>query len=154
MSSVLNKIFKNKKDEEVKASVDVKVEKKDEVATKKSTTVVKDVKVVKASKSVSKNKKRVDSDAYKILLHPVITEKATDLTSLNKYIFAVPLTANKSEIKKKVENVYGVTPVKINIIKKEGKNVRYGRTRGRTKSWKKAIITLNSKDKLEIYEGV
>lgn len=98
--------------------------------------------------------KKEDPEAYKILLEPLITEKATDLAALGKYIFKVPVTTNKSEVIKKVENIYGVAPVKVNFVRKRGKFTRSGRVTGWTKDFKKAIVTLRPGDKIEIYEGV
>jgi len=84
----------------------------------------------------------------------MISEKATDLAQFNKYVFAVPFTVNKMEIKEKIVSIYGVKPIKINIVKKEGKSVRHGRHLGKKKNFKKAIITLAPSDKIEVYEGV
>jgi large subunit ribosomal protein L23 len=98
--------------------------------------------------------KKEDAVAYKILKSPVITEKVTDLMAQNKYVFAVPVTATKSEIVKKVANVYGVKPVKINVLSVKGKVVHRGRTYGQRKNWKKAIVTLPAGKKIEVYEGV
>ncbi len=92
--------------------------------------------------------------AYEILLKPVVTEKATNLASENKYVFEVSPRANKIEIKKAVKNVYGVEPLRVNIIKVSGKEIRSGRISGRTKDWKKAIVTLKPGEQIEIYEGV
>ncbi|NQT50038.1 50S ribosomal protein L23 [Candidatus Kuenenbacteria bacterium] len=101
-----------------------------------------------------KVEKRDDPQAYKVLIRPLVTEKATDLADLNKYCFVVPISTNKSEVAKKIINVYGVKPVKINFIRQKGKRVRHGRTFGKTKDYKKAIITLALEDKIDLYEGV
>lgn len=95
---------------------------------------------------------REEALASKILVRPVITEKATALGQNNKYVFEVAPGANKAEIKKAIEEVYGVRPVKINIVPVRGKEVRYGRARGKTKAWKKAIITLKEGERIELYE--
>jgi len=99
-------------------------------------------------------KKVQDPSIYKIISHPLISEKATELALLNKYVFVVPVEASKAQIKEKIKNLYGVEPKKINVISKEGKTVRYGRTYGQKKSFKKAIITLAAGEKIEVYEGV
>ena len=85
---------------------------------------------------------------------PIITEKVTDLNQLNKYVFEVPEKTSKSEVAKAVMNVYGVKPVKINVINVGGKRVRYGRRFGKTRSWRKAIVTLAASETIEVYEGV
>ncbi|MDD5032006.1 MAG: 50S ribosomal protein L23 [Patescibacteria group bacterium] len=89
-----------------------------------------------------------------MLLKPLVTEKATNLGVLNKYVFAVSPKANKIEIAEAIKAVYGVKPVGINIIKGEGKTVRSGRTFGKRKDWKKAIVALPAGKTIKIYEGV
>lgn len=130
-----------KKTDNTKQS-DVKVDEKEVKPVAKP--VVKPVKVTK----------KVDTNAYKVLSHPLISEKATDMAMENKYVFIVPITANKSEIQKTVTNIYGVKPVSVNIMKKRGKKVRYGRRFGHQKDMKKAVITLKPGQKIEVYEGV
>jgi len=98
--------------------------------------------------------KKTDNDIFKIISKPLITEKATDLTALNKYCFIVPVSVNKSEVIKAVINLYGVKPIRINFIKRRGRKVRYGHSSGETKTVKKAIVTLAADDKIELYEGV
>ncbi|MDD5290652.1 MAG: 50S ribosomal protein L23 [Patescibacteria group bacterium] len=89
-----------------------------------------------------------------MLLKPLVTEKATNLGVLNKYVFAVSQKANKIEIAEAIEAVYGVRPVKVNIMRAEGKTIRSGRTFGRRKDWKKAIVALPAGKTIKIYEGV
>jgi len=93
-------------------------------------------------------------NAYRILVKPVITEKAAILGHQNQYVFAVTAAANKIEIAKAVNEVYGIKPVDVNIVKMRGKKVRSGKVRGARKSWKKAIITLPAGKTIKIYEGV
>jgi len=102
----------------------------------------------------SADKEKKYGNAYRILVKPLVTEKATDLGSQNKYIFAVTAQANKIEITKAINEVYGIKPVAVNIIKMKGKRIRYGRISGRTKNWKKAIVTLPEGKSIKIYEGV
>jgi large subunit ribosomal protein L23 len=152
---LLNKILKTDNAEEKKADVDsvdkVKVEKKDKpvVSSEKKVAVKKTV-----SKSDKKAARRDDEKAYKVISHPLITEKATDLAQINKYVFAVPINVNKNEISKTIANIYGVKPLRVNVILKRGKKVRYGRRFGKTKDFKKAIVTLSPEDRIEVYEGV
>ena len=98
--------------------------------------------------------KKIDHDVFKVLSKPLITEKATDLTALNKYCFIVPVSVNNSEVIKAIINLYGVKPIQINFIKRRGRKVRYGHSSGETKMVKKAIVTLSADDKIELYEGV
>jgi len=155
--SLLNKVF-GKPEEEKKSAVKktdkVKVVAKAEAKESKQVVKAEEKKVESKPTAKKSDLQRDDVKAYKLLLKPVITEKATDLAAMNKYVFAVPVSATKSEVSKKIKNVFGVKAIKINMIKKSGKNVRYGRRAGRTKNWKKAIVTLAEGDKIEIYEGV
>ncbi|PKL72366.1 50S ribosomal protein L23 [Candidatus Kuenenbacteria bacterium HGW-Kuenenbacteria-1] len=90
-------------------------------------------------------------DAYRILVKPINTEKSTNLTALNQHVFEVTGNSNKIEIKKAIQAVYNVKPISVNIIKTKGKNVKHGKTKGKTKARKKAIITLKQGEKIENY---
>ncbi|MBT4277782.1 50S ribosomal protein L23 [Candidatus Falkowbacteria bacterium] len=92
--------------------------------------------------------------AYDVLVRPLITEKVTDMGAFNKYAFEISIKSNKQEVKKAVQEVYGVTPISVNIINTKGKKTRSGRRAGKRKDWKKAIITLKKGEKIEVYEGV
>lgn len=104
-----------------------------------------------SEKKVSSNK---SSQAYRVLVRPLISEKASHQQSLNQYFFAVALNANRIEVAKAVKDVYGVSPIKVNIIRSEGKARRIGSTIGRRKDWKKAIVTLPKGKTISLYEGV
>lgn len=93
-------------------------------------------------------KSKAAGSAPVVLIRPIITEKASELEKSNKYLFEV--SSNKIEIKKAIKELYGVQPIKVNIQKVPGKMVRYGRSQGRTKNWKKAIITLKPGEKIEL----
>jgi large subunit ribosomal protein L23 len=160
---ILNNIFSKKtEDKNKKAATDKKVEPKKELVKKveapKSTTlkVKEDVGKIEADKEVkSKKVKKEDSKlAFEVLIKPLITEKVTNLVSLNKYAFKVSNNANKVKIKRAIKALYGFEPLSVNIINERGKRVTYGRIKGKKSNWKKAIITLKAGDKLEIYEGV
>lgn len=108
-----------------------------------------------AAKSDTKGKKAVKrANAYKILLKPVVTEKATVSGIDNKYVFAVNVDSNKIEIAKAIEEVYGVKPTAVNIVAMKGKNKKMGRIAGKRKDWKKAVITLPKGKTIQVYEGV
>ena len=80
--------------------------------------------------------------AYDIILKPVITEGSMDATQEKKYTFKAAVDANKTEIKKAVEEIFGVDVKKVNVMNVNRKLKRLGRTQGRTASYKKAIVTL------------
>jgi len=95
------------------------------------------------------------SQAYRILARPLISEKASHQQTLNnQYFFIVAKNANKIEIAKAVKSAYGVTPLSVNVIRMEGKTSRRGRTIGKRKDWKKAIVTLPKGKTIALYEGV
>ena len=91
---------------------------------------------------------------YNILQRPVITEKSALLGESNKYTFEVHPDANKHQIKEAVEKAFKVNVVSVNIVHVPGKVRRVGRRQTLTRSWKKAIVTLQSGDKIELFEGV
>ncbi len=95
------------------------------------------------------------SNAYRVLVKPIISEKASHQQTLaNQYSFVVAIGANKIEIAKAVKAAYGIAPVKVNIVRVEGKSRRYGRTVGKRKDWKKAIVTLPAGKTIALHEGV
>ena len=90
-----------------------------------------------------------------IVLKPVITERSMDDLQAGKYTFKVAKDANKSEIKKAVEQLFGVEVAKVNTLNVNGRNKRVGRFFGKTSDWKKAIITLTADSKaIEFFEGM
>lgn len=107
-----------------------------------------------STKSGAKIKLRPNSQAYRVLLKPIITEKAADLNELRKYAFVVADDANKIAVARAVEELYGVKPEKVNIINNLGKIKSRGRISGKRKDWKKAVVTLPAKAALDVYEGV
>lgn len=92
--------------------------------------------------------------SYEVLRRPVITEKNTILIEQNKYTFEVAREANKAQIKEAVERAFKVSVSSVNVIHVPGKMRRAGRRRGLTSSWKKAIVTLEPGNKIELFEGV
>ena len=89
-----------------------------------------------------------------VLRQPVITEKNTQLQAQGKYAFEVAEKANKPQIKQAVEKAFNVKVTAVNVIKVRGKMRVVGRRRVLTQSWKKAIVTLQPGDKIELFEGV
>jgi large subunit ribosomal protein L23 len=94
-----------------------------------------------------------------IIHKPIITEKMTiQGEKLNRYGFIVDRTANKIQIKKAIEELYGVTVEAVNTMRYDGKNKsRYTKTalvRGKSQAFKKAIITLIEGDKIDFYSNI
>jgi len=94
--------------------------------------------------------KKDSAIAGRILKWPHVTEKATDLAKVGQYIFNVYERANKPEIKKAVEDVYGVKVVSIKVIKIPPKRRRLGKIEGWRKGYKKAIVRLAPGQQIEI----
>lgn len=92
----------------------------------------------------------MSDNPYQIFIRPLVTEKATLLEGEHKYLFEISPQANKIEVKKAFEKIYKIKPLRVNIINIGGKKVRYGRTSGRTKTRKKAIITLKKGEKIDL----
>ena len=91
--------------------------------------------------------------AHDIIVRPVITEKSSRLMSQNKYTFEVLPKANKIEIRKAVEEVFKVKVSGVHTIKVRSKPKRMGRFLGRSRSWKKAIVTLLPGQRIEFFDG-
>ena len=91
---------------------------------------------------------------YDTIVSPVITEKSTNLSSFNKVVFKVNRSADKKIIKKRIEKIFKVNVIKVNIINKRNKikNVR-GR-RVKVKGYKKAIITLKKGQNIDLTTGI
>ena len=91
---------------------------------------------------------------YDSIVAPVITEKSTNLSSLNKIVFKVVDSANKINLKKNIEKIFKVNVTKINIINKKN---RTKVTRGRTvkvKGYKKAVVTLKKGQSIDLTTGI
>lgn len=92
---------------------------------------------------------------YDIIIEPIITEESMKAMAKRKYTFKVDKRANKSEIKKAVEKIFGVKVAKVNTINMKGKKKRVGLNVGKTPDWKKAIVTLTEDSKeIEFFEGL
>ena len=91
-------------------------------------------------------------EPHQIILQPLITEKGThQFTRHNAYPFQVNLWATKDEIKAAVEELFGVRVEKVRTQMRQAKKRRYRIRVGRLSSWKKAIVTLHSEDRIEFF---
>src|SRR3989344_7175163 len=147
--------FLKRKEEVKKAQQKKQPEKKaDKVSVKKET---KTEKTASASAKGSGPLRHSSSEAsatkkgfsYSVIREPHISEKATDLSEENKYTFKIYDNANKPEIKKSVEGIYGVDVLDVNIIKIPKKKRRLGRTEGFKKGFKKAVVKIKAGQKIE-----
>ena len=92
------------------------------------------------------------------LKKPIVTEKATALNEKGQYAFEVERNANKVQIKKDIEQLYGVTVTGISTIRTQGKLkskfTKGGAVSGRRASIKKAIVTVKEGDVIDFYSGI
>ena len=92
--------------------------------------------------------------SYDIIRRPIITEQSMDQTADRKYTFEVAKGANKIEIKKAVEEVFGVEVEKVTTMNYIGKPKRQGVFKGKRADWKKAVVKLKEGSKtIELFEG-
>ena len=93
------------------------------------------------------------ADPRDILISPVVSEKAYGLLDQNKYTFIVSPSANKTQIKIAVEEVFGVKVTSVNTMNREGKRVRTRSGFGRKAATKRAIVSVAAGDRLDIFGG-
>jgi large subunit ribosomal protein L23 len=91
---------------------------------------------------------------YDVIIRPLITEKASILAGEYKYAFEVDTRANKRQIRDAIETAFNVHVTKVNTMSVRGKRRRMGRGITKTRDWKKAIVTLQEGDTIQIFEGV
>ena len=139
-------IKKEKKREEKLAKI--KEVKKKEKPERKEKVIEKEPEIIKPQPA--KAKKEEVKTAPKVLSRPQITEKATLLQESNQYIFRVFPHSTKPEVKKAVEEVYGVNVEKVRIVNVQRKKKRLGRSLGWKKGYKKAIVSLRKGQAIEI----
>ena len=91
---------------------------------------------------------------YDKILTPVVTEKSTNLSELNKIIFKVPEGANKKNLKKNIEKIFKVNVTKINIINKQNRTKMTRGKKVKVSGFKKAIITLKKGQSIDLTTGI
>jgi len=94
--------------------------------------------------------------AYDIIIRPVITEQSMEDQDIKKYAFQVANDASKTEIKKAVEEIFGVNVIKVTTMNVRGHFHRQGNMpAGKTAAWKKAVVKLSADSKnIEIFESM
>ena len=93
--------------------------------------------------------------AQDIVIKPIITEKSMSGLQNGKYTFKVAKNANKVEIAKAIEELFGVKVAKVNTMHVRGRSKRMGMNSGYTAAWKKAIVTLTADSKtIEFFDGM
>ncbi len=91
---------------------------------------------------------------YDKILSPVVTEKSTNLSELNKIVFKVPDGANKNNLKKNIEKIFKVNVTKINIINKQNRTKITRGKKVKVTGFKKAIITLKKGQSIDLTTGI
>ena len=93
--------------------------------------------------------------AYDIVKAPILSEKSYEHIATKTYTFQVARDANKVEIRKAVEEIFGVKVESVNTVNRMGKMKRQGRTQGRTPATKKAYVKLTADSKgIELFDGI
>ena len=93
-------------------------------------------------------------DIHRVLLKPTITEKSTIMQETGKYTFEVAQRANKVQVKEAVEKCFNVTVLDVNISKLHGKRKRYGPRIAKQPDIKRAVVTLQAGDRINLIEGL
>lgn len=92
---------------------------------------------------------------YDVIIKPVISERSMDDAANKKYTFKVATSANKTQVKHALEEIFGVEVEKVNIMNVQGKLKKMGKNVGRRAASKKAIVTLTEKSKeIEFFQGL
>jgi large subunit ribosomal protein L23 len=93
-------------------------------------------------------------DPTQVIIRPVVSEKSYVLSEANRYTFRVHPDAHKTVIRDAVEELFGVHVVEVRTISVKSKPKRRGVTRGRTRSWKKAIVEVRAGETIPVFQGL
>ena len=91
---------------------------------------------------------------YDKILSPLLTEKTTNLSELNKVVFKVPASANKKNLKTNIKKIFKVNVTKINIINKQNRTKVTRGKKVKVSGYKKAIITLKKGQSIDLTTGI
>ena len=90
---------------------------------------------------------------FDVLIRPIVTEQSTVLQERGKYVFEVQKGANKADVKAAVEKGFEVSVVDVNTMVIKGKSKRFGPRPVTRPNWKKAVVTLQAGDTIQLFEG-
>jgi large subunit ribosomal protein L23 len=97
-------------------------------------------------------KTKIQLEPHQVVLRPLVTEKGMHRsTRHNAYAFEVSLLATKAEIRHAIETLFNVKVVRVNTQTRQGKRRRTKQRIGFTKSWKKAIVKLDSEYRIDFF---
>lgn len=89
--------------------------------------------------------------ASQTILAPLVTEKTASLGSKNVLVFRIASGATRVAVKQAIAEMYGITPVKVNVITVRPRAMTFGRTQGTTKGYKKAMVTLPAGKTIDVF---
>ena len=89
-----------------------------------------------------------------VLIRPVVSEKSYVLAAADRYTFRVHPNAHKTQIRQAVEALFGVHVVAVRTMPVKSKPKRRGVTRGRTRTWKKAIVQVRAGETIPVFQGL
>lgn len=92
-------------------------------------------------------------NAHDVIVRPIVSEKSYDLMEQNRYTFEVHKSARKEQIAAAVQEIFGVTVLKVNTMNVSGKPRRVRYNKGLSRSWKKAIVTVKQGDTIDLFAG-
>ena len=93
-------------------------------------------------------------DPRDIIIRPIVSEKTYAMIELNRYTFEVDKTANKTQIAQAISEIFDVTVTDVNTMNVTGKPRRLRYAKGKTRDWKKAVVTLKSGDTIDLFPTV
>jgi large subunit ribosomal protein L23 len=91
-----------------------------------------------------------EEELYDVIRAPLVTEKSTMVSENNQVMFKVAMTATKPDIKEAVERLFNVKVVAVNTLIRKGKNKRFRGVKGQQSDFKKAIVTLEEGQTIDI----
>lgn len=116
-------------------------------------SAAKNTKTAKAAPEAKTDKKEAGKATQysHVLVRPHMSEKAVAMAEKGTYVFEVRTDVSAPEVRNAIKAIYGILPVQVRMMNIRSREVRFGRVTGKTRSWKKALITLPTGKKLDIY---
>ena len=124
------------------------------VKAKKATATTEAPTTQKAASGASKNKSAHAVSEMKLIVRPLVSEKAAMHEAKGVYTFVVERHATKISVARAIEGLYGIRPSGVRMLHMTGKWVRRGKQIGRRNEWKKAIVTLPKGKTIQVHSGV
>jgi large subunit ribosomal protein L23 len=89
-----------------------------------------------------------------VIIRPVVSEKSYVLSAADRYTFRVHSDAHKTQIRQAIEELFDVHVVEVRTLSVKSKPKRRGTTKGRTRTWKKAIVQIRAGESIPIFQGL